>query len=805
MEQTSTSTESQDASATGLRGFLLHAFHREERGQTVVYAVGRLETGETFGLVDRRLPPCLYVRAGDRGRLRLGPAGVPVDLQTCGLTTMDGEEVLRLVCRTQPDLWRLAGALREAGVRTYEADLSHAHRFLVERGVRGSARIRGPWQAGRGVDRVYVDPDLEPCAWAPDLAVLVLDIETRGEASEVLAVSLVGSGPAEKHRVEEVHVLGEPFPSADLQVWTYAREADLLQAVGERVRLVDPDVLTGWNLVDFDLAVLQERHAACGLPFNLGRTRDDSWYREGEGWGRSRMVVYGRQVLDALHLVRASLQRFEDLRLDTVARAVLGRGKTLDPEEAGSMPEAILRAYTEDRRRFCRYCLEDARLVRDILGREGLLELTVQRSLLTGLPLERAWGSIAAFDLLYISQLRRRRIVAPSVGVDQDFRGRSPGGLVLPPRAGLYRHVFVFDFRSLYPSLIRTFNIDPLALLQADADGRDCIQAPNGARFSRTPGILPQILEQFFVSRAQARARGDAVASQAYKIVMNSFYGVLATSACRFANDQAAGAIIDFGHWALRLARELVEQEGARVIYGDTDSLFVDSGMEAGVPLAEAWTWGEDLCRRLNVGLAAQVREQYDAEPRLELEFQKYYVRFLLPRVRGSERGRAKGYAGLRVDRAGEHLDIVGMEAVRRDWTRLAHDLQRELLELLFHDAPPPQLEGRVREWVRAVRAGEKDRDLVYHKGLRKPVAAYTHATPPHVQAARHLVRPPGVVRYVVTRDGPQPADHVCAPIDYEHYVSKQIEPLVRTVAQVCPVGLEAALGGTADLFDGAR
>lgn len=803
MEHEHAAADNPQSPAESLRAFFLHVFHREEKGRTVVYAVGRLETGETFGLVDRRLAPCLYVRSGDRGRLQLGRSAVPVDLQTCGLTTMDGEEVVRLVCRTQPDLWRLAGTLREAGVRTYEADLSHAHRFLVESGVRGAARISGRWQAGRGVDRVYSEPRLEPCSWAPDLATLVLDIETRGEEAQVLAVSLVGTGPAQKHGVEEVHVLGEPFPAADLQVFTYPREADLLQAVSERVRQIDPDILTGWNLVDFDLSVLQQRHAACGLSFNLGRTRDDSWYREGEGWGRSRMVVYGRQVLDAMHLVRASLHRFDDLRLDTVARAVLGRGKTLDPDEAGSMPEAVLRAYAEDRRRFCHYCLEDARLVRDLLSREGLVGLTVQRSLLTGLPLERAWGSIAAFDLLYIGQLRRRRIVAPSVGVDQDFQGRSPGGLVLPPMAGLHRHVFVFDFRSLYPSLIRTFNIDPLAHLQAEADGHNCVQAPNGARFSRAPGILPQILEQFFTSRAQARARGDAVASQAYKIVMNSFYGVLATSACRFANDQVAGAITAFGHWALRLTQQLVEQEGARVIYGDTDSVFVDSGMDGDVPLAEAWAWGEDLCRRLNVGLAAHVREQHDVEPRLELEFQKYYVRFLLPRIRGSERGRAKGYAGLRVDRDGEHLDIVGMEAVRRDWTRLAHELQRELLELLFHDAEPQQLEARVREWVRAVRAGEKDRDLVYHKGLRKPVAAYGRATPPHVQAARQLGRQPGVVRYVVTRDGPQPAESISAPIDYEHYVRKQMEPLVRTVAQVCPLVVDAALGGTADLFDG--
>ena len=132
-------------------------------------------------------------------------------------------------------------------------------------------------------------------------------------------------------------------------------------------------MLTGWNLVDFDLTVLQRRFRALALPFNLGRSSDSSWYQEGEIWGGSRMVVHGRQVLDALHLIRGTLQRFDDYRLETVARQVLGRGKRFaGGGDAGeSMPEVILRAYREDRTAFCEYCLEDSRLVRDLLEGGG--------------------------------------------------------------------------------------------------------------------------------------------------------------------------------------------------------------------------------------------------------------------------------------------------------------------------------------------------------------------------------------------------------------------------------------------------
>ena len=104
------------------------------------------------------------------------------------------------------------------------------------------------------------------------------------------------------------------------------------------------------------------------------------------------------------------------------------------------------------------------------------------------------------------SELHKRGMVAPTNGVDRVKLGGAPGGLVMTSKAGLYRNVFVFDFKSLYPSIIRTFNIDPLSYIQADADS---ITAPNGARFAREAGILPNILEDFFENRDRAKADGD--------------------------------------------------------------------------------------------------------------------------------------------------------------------------------------------------------------------------------------------------------------------------------------------------------
>ena len=803
-------------------GFLLHLFHRQQNGRPVLFGVGRLESGPTFAFADSRLLPSFYLRQSELPKARPFCLGVGAELDAgTGLTTMDGESVVRVGLRQPRQLRRLAEGLHEHKLRTYEADVSFPRQWLVARGVRGPLRIGGSWRPGHGVDRVYVDPEVGPGDWEPDLRLLALDIETTPDAGRLLACSLVAWGGGGEG-VEEIHLAGEPAAGDPAEVRCHATEAELLTGLLARVRELDPDVLTGWNLVDFDLTVLQRLCRTHGVPFNLGRSTDESWYQEGDVWGGSRVVVYGRQVLDAMHLVRATLQRFEDNRLHTVAVALLGRGKTFEAAEGDSMPDRILAAFRDDRAAFAGYCLEDSRLVRDILLRQDLVRLSLRRACLTGLPLERAWGSVAAFDFLYLTGLRERRMVAPTTGVDRVNQEGSPGGLVMASRAGLYRHVFVFDFKSLYPSIIRTFNIDPLTHLEARgsspgaADGGsqdgpgvtgELLRAPNGALFTRRPGILPEMLAGFFEERARARAAGDELAAFTCKIVMNSFYGVLATGSCRFAEGALAGAITGFGHYLLRWTKALLEDSGrGTVLYGDTDSLFVDPHLPGDLTAASAHDRGLDLCGWLNERLADHVRESFDLPSYLDLEFEKYYARFFLPPMRGdAERGRAKGYAGLKTAADGsEELEIIGMEAVRRDWTDLAHEVQRDLLERVFHDAPAAELEERVLVWVDAVRRGERDDDLVYRKALRKSVDGYTRTVPAHVAAARLLPEPRGTIRYLVTRDGPQPAGRLSAPIDYEHYIEKQIRPIVRTIGQVCDLDVEVALGGTPDLFRNA-
>jgi DNA polymerase-2 len=280
------------------------------------------------------------------------------------------------------------------------------------------------------------------------------------------------------------------------------------------------------------------------------------------------------------------------------------------------------------------------------------------------------------------------------------------------------------------------------------------------------------------------------VTANAVKILMNSFYGVLGTPSCRFFDPRLANAITEFGRTLLVWARDEFEAAGLRVLYGDTDSLFVASG-ESDPEAARAR--GRELARWLDRRLADHVRATWGVESRLELEFEKLYTRLFLPPVRGGGAGAMKRYAG-RVDDGGEcRIEYVGLEVVRRDWTALARRIQRGLYERLFADREVASFLART---VADLRAGRLDDELVYRKALRKRLDSYTATTPPHVAAARKMTGPVGrTIEYVMTADGPEPTGERRHPYDYEHYVARQIRPVAEPVLSYLQVDFKRAIG----------
>ncbi|RYZ53272.1 MAG: hypothetical protein EOP07_18110, partial [Proteobacteria bacterium] len=508
-----------------MRGFLVDIFQGTVSGRSAIFAAGRLENGESFALVDDHITVYFYVRCSDEPAVRaLYPTG-PFQIETSDFSSMDGESLLRLTFRTTGEMKRINEELLAKEIRSYEGDLDLATRFRIHYNIQAEIELTGEPRSSQHVDRLYLNPQIKPVNHPINLRALALDIETNADASRILGLSLVAWELDGTDLLEEVHIIAPQKTGSQGNRFYHAGEKELIEAFLSRIIAIDPDIITGWNVIDFDLLVLSKLAAKHRIPFRMGRSRDNSNLRQSKFFGKSRIYVNGRQVLDALQLVRFSLNRFEDHRLGTVAQELLGRGKTLTVEEWQEAPDVIMKAYREDEDAFSDYVLEDSRLVRDILRHEKLLELTIKRSQLTSLSMERNMGSIAAFEALYIAEMSKRKIAAPTLGVDMEEQWAGSGGLVLEPKVGLHPHVLIFDFKSLYPSVMRSFNIDPLAFSKGrllDEKGKEGIIAPNGAVFSREEGILPELLSRFFAEREKAKARQDALGSYSYKIIMNS-------------------------------------------------------------------------------------------------------------------------------------------------------------------------------------------------------------------------------------------------------------------------------------------
>jgi DNA polymerase II len=768
------------------RGFILQASYRIVSGPNGgrvpgVYLYGRLEDGGTFLVRDDRQRPHFYIREAQAERARTLGALLPRPIDR---RTFDGAPVSRLDVETPRDVPALRDRLHEAEIETFEADVRFAVRYLIERGIKGGCEIEGPVDPGTGVTLVFDNPQLQPADVKVEPRALSFDIETDAKGERLLAISMYAPG------LDEVLIVDGSDRAMPEHATRCADERAALDAFCDRIRQFDPDVLTGWNTIDFDFTVLERIAARLRHPFNLGRDAGPIRIRKPEGYfGSGQATIPGRLVLDGIDLLRGAFVRMDDYSLDAVAREVLGEGKAVKGDVLDRIGE-IVHNYKHDLAAFVLYARTDARLAYQIVERLNLVPLAFARSRLTGMTPDRVAASIASFDFLYLSELAHKGIVAPTVrSGDSRVYAAQQGGYVLEPVTGLHRNVWVFDFKSLYPSIIRTFNIDPLSYVADTPAGVDVIEAPGGA-FRREPAILPRLLDELFPRRDAAKKAGDDVASHAIKILMNSFYGVLGTRACRFYNPALANSITGMGREMLLWSKRWFEEAGFSVLYGDTDSLFVHSGSDDPDRAREQ---GRQLATALSSDIARYIGERWRVQSRLELEFEKLYLKLFLPRARHSTRGASKRYAGLLHDKNTDSVEFVGMEVVRRDWTALAKQVQRELYHRLFTDQAVDQYLAQI---VQRVRKGELDEALVYRKNLRKDADDYTATTPPHVAAARKSTQTSArLISYVMTTAGPEPIDNVQHPLDREHYVLKQVKPVAEPVLATLGLDFERVIG----------
>ncbi|WP_449123050.1 DNA polymerase II [Pseudomonas sp. MPG01] len=723
-----------------------------------------------------------------------------VELRLLALQDFEHRPVLGLYCQQHGQLMRLETALNRNGVDVYEADVRPPERYLMERFITAPVQFSGTPDA----DDVLLNAQLKPDPdYRPKLRLVSLDIETT-ETGELYSIALEGCGE------RQVYMLGAPNGDdsiVDFDLEYCDSRTIILKKLNDWFARHDPDAIIGWNVVQFDLRILHEHARRLGVPLKIGRGGEEMQWREHGSRNHYFASAAGRLIIDGIESLRSATWSFPSFSLENVAQTLLGEGKSID--NPYQRMDEINRMFAEDKPALAKYNLKDCELVTRIFAKTELLTFLLERASVTGLPADRSGGSVAAFTHLYMPLMHRQGFVAPNLGTNPPQA--SPGGFVMDSQPGLYESVLVLDYKSLYPSIIRTFLIDPVGLIEGlqHPDDADSVPGFRGARFSRTRHCLPAIVSRVAEGRETAKREHNVPLSQALKIIMNAFYGVLGSSGCRFFDTRLASSITLRGHEIMLRTRKLIEEQGHAVIYGDTDSTFVWLRRPHGQE--EAANIGHALVKHVNDWWREHVREEYGLESALELQFEIHYKRFLMPTIRGAEEGSKKRYAGLVTHADGsDEMVYKGLETVRTDWSLLARQFQQELYERIFQRKP---YQDYVRDYVRKTLAGEFDDRLVYRKRLRRTLDDYERNVPPHVRAARladdynaqhgrpRQYQSGGWISYVITLAGPEPLEVRRAAIDYDHYITRQLQPVADAILPFVDDDFSTLIGGQLGLF----
>ncbi|HGW1475306.1 TPA: DNA polymerase II [Escherichia coli] len=649
------------------------------------------------------VPRAQHILQGEQG-FRLTPLA---------LKDFHRQPVYGLYCRAHRQLMNYEKRLREGGVTVYEADVRPPERYLMERFITSPVWVEGDMRNGAIVNaRLKPHPD-----YRPPLKWVSIDIETTRHG-ELYCIGLEGCG----QRI--VYMLGPENGDAsalDFELEYVASRPLLLEKLNAWFATHDPDVIIGWNVVQFDLRMLQKHAERYRIPLRLGRDNSELEWRE-HGFKNDVFFAQakGRLIIDGIEALKSAFWNFSSFSLETVAQELLGEGKSID--NPWDRMDEIDRRFAEDKPALATYNLKDCELVTQIFHKTEIMPFLLERATVNGLPVDRHGGSVAAFGHLYFPRMHRAGYVAPNLGEVPPHA--SPGGYVMDSRPGLYDSVLVLDYKSLYPSIIRTFLIDPVGLVEgmAQPDPEHSTEGFLDAWFSREKHCLPEIVTNIWHGRDEAKRQGNKPLSQALKIIMNAFYGVLGTTACRFFDPRLASSIT----------------------------------------------------------------------------------------IRGADTGSKKRYAGLIQEGDKQRMVFKGLETVRTDWTPLAQQFQQELYLRIFRNEPYQEY---VRETIDKLMAGELDTRLVYRKRLRRPLSEYQRNVPPHVRAARladeenHKRGRPlqyqnrGTIKYVWTTNGPEPLDYQRSPLDYEHYLTRQLQPVAEGILPFIEDNFATLMTGQLGLF----
>jgi len=583
----------------------------------------------------------------------------------------------------------------------------------------------------------------------------------------------------------------------------FENEEKMLEEFKRIVEEFDPDIIVGYNINNFDLPYLLKRMQVNKIGKNLGRCNDKGASSKALG-AKNKNYVPGRIIADVYELVKEyvgkGLLRLKRYGLGDVSKALLNEDKI-------DIKHSEIKKYwngSEDQvNNLINYTRKDAMLALRILLQKKMLDKFIEISKVCGLLLQDVLdsGESSRIENLLLREFNKRNFVIPCKPTAKEIAKRNEeriakgfkGALVLEPENGLHVSPVVYlDFKAMYPSIFISFNICPTTLVLGESK-EETIETPSGAKFVSPKvrkGIIPQILSSLIEERDKikaqmAKAEEDKLRildarQHALKIMANAFYGYTGYVRARLYFLEIANAITSCGRSLIQKTKEIVEEMGFKVVYGDTDSIMV----KAGKSVEEAFDTGRKIEKEINERLEGKVSMKIEGIFKTLLILTK------------------KRYAGLVVEKKDgnyeEKMIMKGIETVRRDWCDLVSKTLYAVLEILLKEQNTRKAYDYVRNILEKLEKGEIPlEDLVITKSISKSLKEYK-GVQPHIELVKKLRKrspeAPGIgdrISFVIIRgpqilskraEDPEYVRKNNLQIDSQYYIESQLLPPLERV-----------------------
>jgi DNA polymerase I len=735
----------------------------------------------------------------------------------------------------------------------YETDILFRNRFLIDRELHGMSWVSvepSPSPVSFSDSKMYCDDvitassikETDKISNAP-LKHLAFDIEClplggslpMPETSPIIMVSLSFSPAFEGH--DTIVLVSKAVEGVGGNVETFGSEADMLNRFFEMFQQYDPDIVGGYNILDFDIPYIVDRVTILNDPVSTVRPvtgRDGRLLSYRKIGVRTMVSMPGRVVVDALPLIRTqySLKRYT---LRNVAKELLDMEKL---DVAPSEMEEHWNDSGEKILRFIDYAQRDSELALELFMKLRLIDKYIAVSRVSGSVLQEVvdGGQTSMVDNLLLREYGKRdRVIPPKPSDDEvNFRNLNSeglkGGEVLEPKKGLLENIIIMDYKSLYPTIMMAHNLCYTTVVEKEHPQGETVKPPSGGEFvpaDISKGIMPTILENLLRRRVETKKLMRNAATEeehrvldatqlALKILLNSFYGYSGYTRARLYSLPLANAVTSFGRENILNTRSIINgtinkvilrdskaffteevdatNAGDRVIslsvvYGDTDSVFVQCTSKSSISLEDAELVGNKIAVMVSASLP---------DP-MELEFESIAKRGLLLAK--------KRYALWMFERSGdgwkESIKVKGMETVRRDWCELTSKTLNRVLELVLKEGKVEAAVAHVREVVDRVRNIDvrKDKDIIddltmtrmFSKNASRYKNKQPHLTvvekieertgsPPAVGERIPFVIIAGKDLFVNRAEDPEYVREHNIPIDVDYYIKKQVLPPVQRI-----------------------